>query len=87
LVPIDEDVTYGAGRGYEQYYIDNAGVEKEVRGEPISEMNRRNKINSCDRESKTRDNDRQAAFEAGSKEKEDEVKKKKQEEGDGEKCP
>jgi len=85
---MDRDVTYGEARGYEQYYIDNAGVERGVRGEAISETNRGNKINSYDRESETRDKDRQAAFEAGYKEKEDAANKKKQEEeGGGEKCP
>ncbi|WP_049602241.1 RHS repeat-associated core domain-containing protein, partial [Yersinia similis] len=62
MKPLDQNITYGQARGYEQFYIDEFGTKTGVRGEDISPTNRGNKINSYDRNNTTRDPTRQQYF-------------------------
>jgi hypothetical protein len=63
MTPLDENVTYGEARGYEQAYIEHHGTKTGVIGEDISRTNRGNKVNSFDHASTTREPGRQAYFE------------------------
>ena len=49
---LDENVTYGQARGYEQAYIEHYGTKTGTIGEKISATNRGNKINSFDIDNK-----------------------------------
>ena len=60
---LDRNVTYGQARGYEQAYIEHHGTKTGVVGEAISDINRGNKINSYDHQSKMRSATRQQYFE------------------------
>lgn len=62
LRPIKEDVTYGEARGIEQANIEEHKTKTGKVGDPISQANRGNKINSFDVNSKTRPADRQKYF-------------------------
>jgi RHS repeat-associated protein len=72
--PLERNVTYGQARGYEQAYIEHYGTKTATIGEPISAMNRGNKINSFDHASTTREPGRQSYFEDHYKAKSGELK-------------
>jgi len=73
--PIARDVTYGEARGIEQANIDHHETTKGMkRGEKISKTNRGNKINSYNKESKTRIPVRQEYFENARKNEEKKLK-------------
>jgi RHS repeat-associated protein len=59
---LDENLTYGQARGYEQAYIEHYGTKTGTVGEEISVTNRGNKINSFDVDNKTRARDRHQSF-------------------------
>ncbi|WP_220454538.1 hypothetical protein, partial [Ralstonia solanacearum] len=63
MKPLARDVTYGQARGYEQAYIEHYKTKTGTIGEPISAVNRGNKINSFDHASTTRAPSRQTYFE------------------------
>ncbi|WP_425219331.1 hypothetical protein ACPEAN_20270 (plasmid) [Ralstonia solanacearum] len=69
LRPLDQGITYGQARGYEQAYIEHYGTKTGAIGEEISATNRGNKVNSYDHASKTRVKSRQDYFEGKFKEK------------------
>nr|WP_233356471.1 RHS repeat-associated core domain-containing protein [Brenneria sp. L3-3C-1] len=62
--PLDENITYGQARGYEQAYIDHYQTKTGIIGEEISPQNRGNKINSYDKNNTTRRASRQANFDS-----------------------
>jgi RHS repeat-associated protein len=62
MVVLDENISYGQARGYEQAYIDHYGTKTGTVGEDISKTNRGNKINSFDVNNTTRAADRQKSF-------------------------
>jgi RHS repeat-associated protein len=63
MIPLDEGVTYGQARGYEQAYIEHYGTKTGVIGESISSTNRGNKVASFDHNNSTRPAARQQYFE------------------------
>uniref|UniRef100_UPI0023F82CAE RHS repeat domain-containing protein n=1 Tax=Phocaeicola salanitronis TaxID=376805 RepID=UPI0023F82CAE len=60
--PLEEKVTYGQARGYEQAYIEYYGTKTGIINEKISAVNRGNKINSFDIDNTTRARDRHQCF-------------------------
>lgn len=62
MEPLDQNVTYGEARGYEQARIEHHGTKTGTIGEDISPTNRGNKVNSYDVNSTTRDPARQKYF-------------------------
>jgi hypothetical protein len=59
---LDDNVSYGQARGYEQAYIEHYGTKTGVVGEDISITNRGNKINSFDVNNTTRARDSHQSF-------------------------
>lgn len=62
LRPLEQNVTYGQARGYEQANIEHYGTKTGTRGEPTSQSNRGNKINGFDVNSPSRPTGRQNYF-------------------------
>lgn len=62
LIPIDEDITYGKARGYEQAYIERYQTKNGIIGESPSATNRGNKYNSFDHDNTTRERGRHKYF-------------------------
>lgn len=48
MIPMDENITYGQARGYEQYYMEKYQTRTGIIGETVSSTNRGNKYNSFD---------------------------------------
>lgn len=88
---LDSNITYGEAGGYEQAYIESYETKTGTIGQPTSQENRANKINSFDHENETRDRNRQKYFEDAYEQKDAKLKKQKQIEemakGDNGKCP